>query len=66
MFLTQEFKTYEGARKRADFENAHCDKRWHYMPVRFVVGDNEPDKAKYEDTARVLGHYIWRLYKQPR
>ena len=36
MLLKQIFRTYEGALKRATFENAHSTK-WAYRVLRFII-----------------------------
>lgn len=62
MLLTQQFKTYEGARKRALFENAHCDNKYRYVVVRCVNGelDHSPFNAlKFKE-------YTYRLERKPR
>lgn len=55
MLLSQNFKTLAGAQKRAAFENAHCGKRYTYLPVRCRNGqpDSEPLQRDRE--------YTWRL-----
>ena len=60
MILKQVFLTAEGAAKRARFENAHCDNRWLYIPIRFYKDrrDDEPfDRGRWTD-------YTWRLYRE--
>jgi hypothetical protein len=63
MLLRQEFKTGEGARKRAAFENAHSpgNKYW-FRPVRCldgVVDATDFDPAKFT-------RYTWRLERIKR
>lgn len=59
--MAQVFKTAEGARKRAAFENAN-NGYWVYVPVR-CIGD-------IEDTAEFNAHdfklYTWRLRRTRR
>jgi hypothetical protein len=62
MLLKQQFKTMEGARKRAAFENAHCDRRFIFTPVRCVNG--APDPNPFE--GNLMGLYTWRLKKEMR
>lgn len=62
MLLTQQFKTYDGAAKRARFETNHCNNRYYYEVVRCVNG--EPDKADYD--AAKFKTYTWRLRRVAR
>lgn len=58
MLLKQEFKTFDGAQRRAAFENAHS-KLSRFTVVRCVNGvpDTDPhDASKYKK-------YTWRLLK---
>jgi hypothetical protein len=55
MILKHEFKTFEGARKRAAFENAHCNHLFHYTIVCFR--DGVPNARPFDQTAA----YKWRL-----
>ena len=57
MILKKVFKTPEGAHKRAAFENAHCNGKYHYRSIRFI-GD-KPDT----EPVNVFnwGKYHWRL-----
>ena len=62
MRLAQVFKTLEGARKRGAFENAHCEQRYRYVPIRYLDGQedvNSYDVAKFKQ-------YTWRLERGPR
>lgn len=61
MLLKQEFKTLAGAQKRAAFENAHCDKRYLFTPVRCFNG--VPDPGPYMSPS---ADYTWRLKKESR
>jgi hypothetical protein len=61
MLLKQQFKTWEGARKRAAFENAHCERRFTFLVVRCVNG--EPDPNNFEPIIMDMGRYTWRLAK---
>jgi hypothetical protein len=61
MILSQIFKTAEGARKRALFENAHS-KSHKYSPVRFYRGKIDLEEFKRER----FSDYTWRLRKEPR
>jgi hypothetical protein len=61
MLRKQEFKTLAGAQKRAAFENAHCDKRYHYAVVRCVAGVPDTDSFNILRYSR----YTWRIEKKP-
>jgi len=62
MILKQVFKTAEGARKRAAFENAHCNGKYLYTTVRFFNGK--------PDTDPIVGYrwrdYTWKLKRKTR
>jgi hypothetical protein len=62
MILAQQFKTLEGALKRARFENAHCGNRYVYSLVRCVNGS--PDTLPLG--ALNMKDYTWRLRKELR
>ena len=62
MLLKQEFKTLEGAAKRARFENAHSAKHW-FRVVRCRT-DGNPDPYPYDHTGTIK--YVWRLSKERR
>jgi hypothetical protein len=49
------FKTIEGARKRAAFENA--DAKWNKRPWRFRVVPNE-------NSHQVAQGFLWRIKKE--
>jgi hypothetical protein len=57
MLLVQQFKTFEGARKRAAFENAHCERRYRYTVVRCLNG--EPDTMSFDKQR--FKEYTYRL-----
>ena len=57
MILKQIFKTFEGARKRAMFENAHCNGKYHYRVIRFFEGKPDTDPV----TGTRWKKYTWRL-----
>ena len=57
MILKKVFKTLNGAQRRAAFENAHCEGKYHYDVVRFVG-----DKPDIEHVHVLNWHkYTWRL-----
>jgi hypothetical protein len=69
MLLAQIFKTSEGARKRAAFENAHLSNRAQasrlaYFVVRFL--DGKRDYAPYSPAASSSGRYHWQLERRKR
>jgi hypothetical protein len=65
MLLSQQFKTLEGALKRAAFERAHCNGRFHYKAVRCL--DGVPDANEMDlDILRRRMRYTWRIEKTPR
>ncbi len=61
MLLTQEFKTSEGARKRASFENAHT-KTFTYKVIRCRVGQRDVRPFNPDD----FHQYTWRLERTVR
>lgn len=61
-FLAQVFKSYDGAQKRAKFENAHCDGKYIYTPIRFRCGEVDGEPMVQE---RWL-EYTWRLLRTNR
>lgn len=65
MLLKQRFKTWEGAHKRAAFENAHCDKRYHFFSV--ICNENgEPIDHRFPHHYDPSRKYTWRLEKRKR
>ena len=56
MLLRQQFKTFEGAQKRARFENAHSIYRFR------IVACND-DGTPHKDRYAVVGVKIFRLEK---
>lgn len=62
MIRAQEFKSFDGACKRARFENAHCNGRYHYSAVRFLNG--QLDAAPFD--ASKFKAYTWRLQRETR
>jgi len=67
--LVQIFKTLEGARKRAAFENAHLTNRAQasrlaYFVVRFL--DGKRDYEPYSSAASSASRYHWQLEKRKR
>lgn len=62
MLLVQQFKTLEGARKRAAFENAHCNARYRFTIVRCLKG--EPDTFTF--VPNNFSEYTFRLKKELR
>ena len=62
MLLKQEFKTLEGAQKRAAFETAHCGGRWTYSSVRCLGGNRDLE----EFDPNIFPQYTWRLERTDR
>jgi hypothetical protein len=60
VLLRRKFKTFDGARKRAAFESAHCGDRWVYEPVRCI--DGKPDPQPFD--VNKLRRYTWRLNRR--
>lgn len=60
MILAQQFKTLDGVLNRARFENAHCDDRYVYSPVRCVNGS--PDVLPFGTFN--MKDYTWRLERK--
>ena len=52
----------DGARKRAAFENAHCNQRFHFIVTRCVNGEPDPEDFRSDHFAQ----YTWRLKKDRR
>lgn len=63
MLLKQQFKTLEGASKRAAFENAHCQNRYRFTIVWCRNG--VPNK-KEEWTRDNHTEFTWQLEKVRR
>jgi hypothetical protein len=61
--MAQVFKTAEGARKRAAFENAHT-KQWHYAVERWL--DGQPDNEPVNGWVWHRKRYTWRLRRTRR
>jgi hypothetical protein len=66
MLLTQQFKTLQGALKRAAFEAAHCDKRYSYRVVRCLNGAPQWPTIPLDPDLMHRGHYTWRIEKTKR
>jgi hypothetical protein len=62
MLLTQQFKTFEGAEKRARFERTHCNNRYHYDTIRFLNGKR--DSAPFDPTQ--IKNYTWCLDRRTK
>lgn len=60
MILAQQFKTLEGALKRARFENAHCGNRYLFNLVRCINGS--PDTLPFG--TYTVKDYTWRLERK--
>ena len=60
MLLKQIFRTYEGALKRATFENAHSTK-WAYRVLRFY--NNKLDTEPFHVSK--WGAYTWCVERTP-
>lgn len=61
MILKQIFRTYEGARKRTNFENAHSDTHVFFM-VRFL--NDKEDLNAFDST--LFKNYTWRIRKEKK
>lgn len=62
MILAQEFRTNDGAAKRARFETFHAFGRYVYSIVRFHNGARDP--LPYDSAKHQAGEYRWRLERR--
>lgn len=60
--FAQVFKTYDGAAKRAAFENRHKKSGLRYCVVRFR--DGVRDEGKLDTSVWQAGEYTWRIERR--
>jgi hypothetical protein len=63
MLLKQQFKTLNGALKRAAFEHAHLNGYYECRAVRCLDGEPDPNDM---DASIPRTRYTWRIKKSPR